>query len=108
MKVIKKSTMPDGTKIQIEDWKKDYSSCQTLSIAAYPVAKADSKYQMIKKGKNFRLGIERFKSDEEATRAFEALVNGEICLLDLSKHFNRGLEDEYYYTGCEALEVYKR
>ena len=36
MKILKKSQMPDGTNIQIEDWKNDYSYIKTLPIGTYP------------------------------------------------------------------------
>lgn len=39
MKVVKKSKMPDGTHIQIEDWKDVYDFMNIYSIATYPKAK---------------------------------------------------------------------
>lgn len=38
MKVLMKGITPDGTKIQIEDWSKDYPSCHKYGdlLVAYP------------------------------------------------------------------------
>ena len=55
MKIVKKSKMPDGTDIQIEDWKNVYSHIKTLSIATYPKAKNTSMSGFIERNKTFRL-----------------------------------------------------
>lgn len=104
MKVIKRSTMPDGTKIQIEDWKNGYTIFKTLSIAAYPVAKADSEYNIIKKNTTFRLDMSTgFTSDEEVNKIFDDLENGKINLIDLSSHFWNGQKDKFLLTGITEV-----
>lgn len=61
MKVIKQAVMPNGTKIQLEDWSdkntKEYSELYGLIIGAYPIAKNTGKYRWIESGQTFRLSI---------------------------------------------------
>ena len=52
MKVVRKSKMPDGTDIQIEDWKDVYEFMSIYSIATYPKAKNSSKYGSETSGQN--------------------------------------------------------
>lgn len=76
MKVLKRATMPDGTKIQIEDWSDDYSFHGFADlIAAYPVAR-----NSIKK-RTFRANCQ-FENASKATEAFIALTSGEKQLDD--------------------------
>lgn len=102
MKIIKKSTMPDGTakrhatKIQIEDWTQDYPGIyKCYSIAAYPVSKENSEYGFIRRNHTFRLGLERFSSNEEVFNVFDRLENGTLALEDLYEHY-ANLDDSYY------------
>lgn len=91
MKVIERAIMPDGTKIQIEDWKADYSCFDTLSIAAYPIMQRlpqsiNLYYQ--ESGKPFRVDINRdWKNDEEVRKAFEDLKNGIKAIKDFANQF---------------------
>lgn len=87
MKVLKKATTPEGTKIQIEDWREDYSFIETLGIAAYPIAK-ESRGKWIRKNETFRLSItDNFNSDDEVYNIFNKLIDGSITLKELSKNF---------------------
>lgn len=79
MQVIKRSKMPDGTAIQIEDWRQSYNSIKTLSIAAYPIAKESNDF-MIHRNKTFRLELSRFSSDDKVLDLFHKLESGKITL----------------------------
>lgn len=96
MKVLERAITPDGTDIQIEDWKEDYSCFNVLSIAAYPIAKNTSKYRWVESGKTFRLDINGFNSDEEVKQAFADLVSGEKKITDFADQFRNGDKDRYY------------
>lgn len=88
--------MTDGTQIQIEDWKEDYSYIKTLEIGAYPKAKNTSNNNLIENNKIFRLSLTKFKSDEQVQDIFNKLENGKITLEELKEHFYNGKKDEYY------------
>lgn len=91
MKVLERAKMPDGTKIQIEDWKEDYSCFDTISIAAYPVMKRlpqSKQLHFTESGKPFRVDINRdWKNDDEVKNAFIRLANGEAKLMDFCEQF---------------------
>ena len=91
MQVIERAIMPDGTKIQIEDWKADYSCFDTLSIAAYPIMQRlpqSIKLYFQESGKPFRVDINRdWKNDEEVRKAFEDLKNGIKSIKDFADQF---------------------
>ena len=90
MQIIKRATMPDGTKIQIESWSDNYKFYFDEShIAAYPKAKRTQiRCQNLKypeEGKEFRLSF-YLGSKEKAESEFEALRLGNKSLLDLSRY----------------------
>lgn len=95
MKVIKQSEMPDGTVIQLEDWREDYLFQKTLEIGAYPKAKNASDNDLIQRNGNFRLDLTNFKTNEEAKNIFDKLEKGTVKLEDLQEHFY-GLRDAFY------------
>ena len=90
MKVIERGIMPDGTGIQIENWQDSYPNSHTLNdtLASYPTAqrtnKRNSPFGAVW-GQSFRLAF-RFKSEEQARKAFEQLANGEKTLKDFAKY----------------------
>lgn len=91
MKVLQKSIMKDGTKIQREYWEEFLSSplCVNL-ITAYPKAKESGESPVLvypKRGETFRLEIE-FKTTEEAERVFCLLESGEKLLRDCANNFS--------------------
>ena len=53
MKVIERTIMTDGTKIQLEDWfehnTEQYPDLYGLMIGAYPIAKNTGKYGLIRR-----------------------------------------------------------
>ena len=69
MKVVKKSKMPDGTHIQIEDWKDVYDFMNIYSIATYPKAKNSSKYGFIENNQIELLPTFKLKSPVPVTVA---------------------------------------
>ena len=76
MKVLERATMPDGTKIQIEDWSEDYSFHSFADlVAAYPVARNSI-------GKRRFRATCQFESDLQASEAFYAIKSGEKSLDD--------------------------
>ena len=87
MQVIKRSKMPDSTKIQIENWKEDYDFIKTLYIAAYPIAKESDDF-MIHRNRPFRLELSQFSSDGEVLSLFEKLEKGKISLNKCKNYFN--------------------
>lgn len=99
--IITRDRMPDGTKIQLENWKEVYPTVEkTIMIAAYPTAKNDSYW--IRKGEPFRLQISRlFGSDQEVEYIYQGLIDGRISLEDLAAHYYNGDKDRFY-MGMEA------
>ena len=95
MEIIKKAVMPDGTHIQLEDWRKDYPTVEkNYTIGAYPIAKNTDGY-WIKEGEKFRLTISCFSIIDDVIQIFDDLTNGKISLADLRKHFWYTDKDEY-------------
>ena len=101
MKIIERATMPDGTKIQLEDWSEknteQFPDLYGLTIGAYPIAERTGKYRLIEGGKRFRISISQNKytgySNNNVRADFEALKNGTKSLEDLSAHFWNGEKD---------------
>lgn len=91
MEILEKAFMPDGTKIQIEDWRKDYSCFKTVSIAAYPIMKRlpqSKKIYWHNPGEMFRVSITSgFESDCEVKTAFEDLKAGRKSIMDFADRF---------------------
>ena len=90
MKILKKDIMPDGTKIQLEDWSEDYSCFAPADcIAAYPVSKKSIKkasgccYPVV--NEIFRCSF-HFGADKSAELAFVDLAMGNISLLDIAEY----------------------
>lgn len=87
MEIIEKATMPDGTHIQLEDWRNDYPDIyDNFTIAAYPICQ-NTVGNWIKSGERFRLDISRFNFDDDVKQIFEDLTNGKITLSDLRECF---------------------
>lgn len=89
MKILKKDIMPDGTKIQLEDWNEDYSCFAPADcIAAYPVSKMSiqkaSGYYYPVVNEKFRCSF-HFGADKSAELAFVDLATGNISLLDIAE-----------------------
>ena len=100
MKVIEKAITPCGVKIQIEDWKENYSFINTLNIGCYPTAtKTQNSPFGLRNGKTFRLNIDKFKNDKEVYKVFNKLKLGEITIKDLSNKFEAipGIDDILEY-----------
>lgn len=95
MKVIEQAVMPNGTEIQLEDWRenntREYPDLYGLSIGAYPKAKNTCKHRWIESGNKFRIEISmnqyRGYSNDNIKADFEALKSGEKSLEDLADHF---------------------
>lgn len=90
MEIIKKSKMPDGTFMQIENWGKEYSYIKVLEIAVYPMAKNNSESGFIRKNETFRLELTGFTDNEQVKNVFEQLEKGQTYLKDLIKYFGDG------------------
>lgn len=89
MKVLERSTMPCGTKIQIEDWSDDYSFMgEATTIGAYPKSKISKRGQHSPKlNRTFRASFNLW-SAKEAMKAFKALENGDKNLSDFKAYMN--------------------
>ena len=95
MEIIKKATMPDGTHIQLEDWRKDYPTTEkNYTIGAYPICQNTVGY-WVRSGEKFRLTISRFNADDDVKQIFEDLTSGKITLADLRNYFWYTYKDEY-------------
>lgn len=94
MQVIKRDIMPDGTKIQIEDWSNDYNFYKKNStIALYPIAinsiykNPKSIYPYPERGKTFRASLD-FDTEENARYAFQSMVNGSKTYMDYMENYS--------------------
>ena len=109
MKVIERTTMPNGTEIQLEDWSnkntEQFPDLYGLTIGAYPIAKNTGKYGWIRSGEKFRISISQNKYtgyfNEDVRADFEALKNRTKYLEDLAAHFSDG-EKDMWYLGMDV------
>ncbi len=105
MKIVRKSQMPNGTQIQIEDWRENYSFIKTFEIGTYPKAKNSSKSGYICSNETFRLTLTRFENDEQVEKIFNQLEKGEIMLEELSEYFYNGHKDKFYLGLVDSEEI---
>lgn len=111
MRIISRAVMPDGTHIQLEDWRDlnidVHMDLYGLEIAAYPIAKNPAYYGLVQKGKEFRLTISQNLyqgyTNEMVKEDYNALKNGTKKLEDLSDHFWNGKKD-MWYLGMDVQE----
>lgn len=104
MKIIRKDTMPNGVKIQLEDWSEhntqEYPAIYGLNIGAYPIAINSGSYGLVHSGDRFRLSISMNNycnyNNDNVRADYEALVSGEKSLQDLAAHFWNGDKDKWY------------
>ena len=104
MKIIRKDTMPDGTKIQLEDWSEhntqEYPNLYGLQIGAYPIAVNTGAYRFVRTGERFRLTIGMNSHtgycNEDVFADYTALHHGIKTLQDLAEHFENRKKDEWY------------
>jgi len=109
MKIVKESTLKDGTHIQLEDWSghntEDFPNLYGLTIGAYPIAQRTGEYGLVESGKRFRLTISfnpyQNYTNKDVLEDFQALIDGEKSLQDLAEHFWNGEKDKYY-LGMET------
>ena len=98
MKVLERGNMLDGTKIQIEEWHKDYNFIPYgNTIAAYPIAKEsnyNSRFGQFR-GEKFRAQFE-FGDKNQAKRNFDCLANGTKTLKDLMPFMNHQEYSTYF------------
>lgn len=98
-KIIRRDILPNGTKVQLEDWSpcntKEYPNLHGYTIGAYPIAKESTNF--IKKGETFRLSIPHNPYDDytgdKILQDYDDLLNGNKTLEDLA---------EYYYDATKA------
>ena len=91
LQIIEKTKMPNGTQIQLE-----YSDSIGWHIGAYPIAKATGKYNLVRRGKTFRLTLTRFNDEKHCKLVFGVLKRGEIELEHLAGFYWNGSKDAYY------------
>jgi hypothetical protein len=93
MQVIQRGLLKDNTKMQIEDWSKDYSFYNYgCTLATYPKSKANQKGQFApKSGEVYRFDFQ-FNSFEETEKAFKELIDNKKILGD----FKDKLRDKKY------------
>lgn len=111
MEILKRGTMPDGTKIQLEKW----SEYNDYIVASYPTCKTNCTF--IKYGEPFRLeicfhkynlGMEDCPTNEimetaktAAETCFSCLKSGEKFLENYSRYFWNGATDIERLTGTK-------
>lgn len=103
-KIIDRSIMPDGTRIQLEDWhdenSKEYPNLHGYTIGAYPVPQNTDKRGLIRAGRTFRLSIVKNEyekyTDDMVLADYETLKNGTKTLTDLREHFWNREKDAFY------------
>lgn len=105
MKIIKKTKMPNGTDIQIEDWREDYPFLKVFDIGVYPNAKNSSKYRFIYANETFRLTLTGFESNKQVEKIFNQLEKGKIKLEELSEYFQNGNRDKFYLGLVQSEEI---
>ena len=83
MKIIAKGTMPNGTKIQVEEWNEDYGFMPYgRTLAAYPESKANHKGSFAPKlNEKYRFEFD-FNSNKESQKAYDELMAGTKQLSD--------------------------
>ena len=83
MKILNKTVLSDGTKIQIEDWSEDYSFKKYgATLATYPKSKINVDGQFSPKwNRTFRCAFE-FESHDDAVAAYNELIAGNKVLSD--------------------------
>ena len=100
MQIIRKDTMPNGIKIQLEKWS-EYG----MSIGAYPVAVNSGRYGFTRTGHRFRLQISNNEhnnyTDEDVAADYEKLISGEKALEDLAEYFWNGDQDKWFLGMIE-------
>lgn len=103
-KIIDSAVLPDGTKIQLEDWHsentKAFPNLYGYMIGAYPIAKNTGKWGWVRAGETFRLSIGRNEyakyTDDMVLADYESLKNGTKTLANLRDHFDDGAKHEFY------------
>ena len=109
MEILEKAVMPNGTKIQLEDWSnhntEEYPNLYGLCIGAYPIAKNTGKWRWVQGGRQFRISI-AFNNyigytNDNVKADFEALKEGSKKLEDLSQQFYDG-EKAAWYLGMDV------
>ena len=104
MKVMMKGVLPDGTRVQLEEWSVDNIH---LMIAAYPIAqRTRSCWQ--RGGERFRLQISENQytgyTNEMVEADYFALLSGKKSLCDLAERFWNGERDKW----CLGMEMKQR
>lgn len=93
MRVVKRGIMPDGVKIQIEDWSEDYTFLNpSATLAGYPIAKktlpSKNTWSYPEVYRPFRVSFE-FADSEITEKVFNDLINGKKTLQDLKEYTSR-------------------
>ena len=107
MKIIDKTTLQNGTEIQLEDWTEHDTESHSygFQIGAYPIAKNTGKYRWVEGGKKFRITIASNVYmgyyNDDVVSDYQELKKGEKSLDDLAKHFWNG-EKDMWYLGMEV------
>lgn len=90
MRVIKKGVMPDGVKIQIEDWSEDYDfHTESDTLAGYPIAKKtlNTPLQYPELYRPFRVSF-NLGNRKKTETAFNDLINGNKSLRDFIEYID--------------------
>lgn len=114
MEILKRGTMPDGTKILLEKW----GEYNHYTVAAYPTCKANGS-TWVKIGEPFRLdicfdkynlGMEDCPANEimetaktAAETCFSCLESGEKFLENYSRYFWNEIDDIERLTGTREI-----
>lgn len=91
MQIIEKALMPDGTRIQLENWSESYPGLPYFwwEVSAYPPEYVNGRLSRRK----FRLGIS-LETESEARECYESLLSGKKQFAEYRKHFWYREKDE--------------
>lgn len=89
-KITMRGTMPDGARIQIEDWSAVYPGLsEPYTVAAYPKSRATLAGAFAPKaGESFRAGF-TFPTMRAAEAVYNSLVSGAAELRDYAEYLER-------------------
>jgi len=89
MEIIYQGTLPDGSHLTVEDWRKDYPGIFNFMTVAYPRSKWTIERAFAPNaGETFRCGL-WMETEEEARETARLLESGEKTLADYFEKFER-------------------
>ena len=89
MQIILQSSLPDGSHLTVEDWRKEYPGICNFMTVAYPRSKWTIEEAFAPRtGETFRCAL-RMDTEEEAMEAAGLLASGKKSLADYYDRFEK-------------------